>query len=135
MGTHLRFSGIVTIPMQPISKGQPLEVAEHTRVDVLLELWAEWMRHGGDIARWYPNNACGMDGAGKMHTEDFYRGIEVDIATTVDTIVHDLGESHRAAIRHCYLGDKYAGYLPIYWDLVTTAKEIIKQKAEEKGIY
>ena len=93
------------------------------------------MHHGGSIARGYPSKVFYFS-SGNNHYEDFERDIDITIGRVMDTIINDLPEKERAAINFKYLGQKYnydsIGYN--YCNTLAHAMELLKVKAEEKGL-
>ena len=114
-----------------------IQVADELpRLERLFYLWADWMSHGGTIARGFPKQSLGFIGSGKNSSDDFADSAESQTARIMDTIINDLPKEERAAINFRYLGSRYMydseGFN--YSDTLDNAKIIVENQAEKKGI-
>jgi hypothetical protein len=100
----------------------------------IMEAWATWMHHGGNISKGYPSQVSYIQGAGKQSSDDFYDETQFLIGSIVNAIVNDLDTAQMVAINHCYLGSKWLYNINEYPTSLETALDAIKVQAIAKGI-
>ncbi len=105
-----------------------------TRIEVLLETWADWMRHGNFVARGYPSKASGITELGVTSFQDMEETADSSLARAIDAIIVGLAETHQSAINHAYLGSKYLFPICYYLIHLDEAKVIIGDGLEKRGI-
>jgi len=105
------------------------------RIEVLLQTWADWMRHGGSVARGYPSKACGFAELGVTSIEDIEDTSDDWLARALDAIIRGLPDQERAAIDHQYLDARYRYLIVFYAPTLYNAKKLIQAGIERKGIW
>jgi hypothetical protein len=113
-----------------------IEIVEPlSRLEIQLQIWADWMRHGGAIEQGYPHKAAGLAQLGVTSITDIEDTGDIWLARAIDTIVGDLPDQERAAINHQYLDSKYRYQIVFYAPTLHNAKKLIQAGVDRKGIW
>lgn len=113
-----------------------IEIVEPmSRLEVILQTWADWMRRGGSVARGYPGKACGFAELGATSIEDMEDTSDTWLAAAVDAIIRGLPDEERSAIHHQYLDSRYRFRVVFYAATLRKAKALVQAGVERKGIW
>jgi hypothetical protein len=74
---------------------------DDSRLDVLLENWAEWMR-AGSYGQGYPKRTPGLRSTGGTDLDAMTHDVDVRLARAVDAIVDGLPQNEQLAVLRAY---------------------------------
>lgn len=112
---------------------RPWDMTE-ARLDVLLEIWAQWMRTG----RWvdgYPGDVPVLEGRYRYGAdlEEMMDASDTQLAEHVNACIDGLSANHRCAIDHKYLASVWRMRLPLA-ELLAQARQQLRAALMRRGV-
>jgi hypothetical protein len=113
-----------------------IEIAEPlSRLEVLLQTWADWMRRETSTARGYPVRSCMFAGYGDSTVKDMEHSSDHWLAEAIDAIIRGLPDQEKSAICHQYLDSKYRYQIVFYAPTLHNARRLIQAGVDRRGIW